>query len=364
MKSFLTTLFSLGLALLAAAQTLPPGTSYVPKTLLNYDYWRDQDKNIGIRDHFASTYLESNHQYQHYLRCLQDWEQDSLWQRAQPDPAVWDVKGLDEQEKAYLKAHYWTDKAFEHYPVVGLSFDQIRQYLFWKTNMLNLAAYEKAGGTGDYFFRIKPPKGWQERGEFPKPFSTSEYVYQTSDATRIFKPFAAFRLPTSAELFAELPLPKKTKRGHAKPDKKLAAWLSSQPKFAFLAYEPAKPNGVPTELREALEFLGIRPVVESDIAKLKKRSDEANLPQMCMQMQLPKELQQRGYIYACDEEELRKIESNPSLNPKNLPIVLFDYKKACNVAWVSDKGRLITLSIASYEERPLCGFRGMMTKTW
>lgn len=343
---------------LAAQTSLPPGMAYVPNTLLNYDYWADQDKNIRISDHYAAQYLESNFQYQWYLRCLKAWGQDSLWQLAQPNPAVWEVKGLTEAQKTYLKENYWTAAEFEHYPVVGLDFEQVRLYLGWKTDMLNLAAYEAAGGKEDYSNGIKV----KQAAGFPQPFNTKEYRYRTNDATRISELFAAFRLPTASELFSELPLPKKTKGKAPTPDKKLLAWLKTQPQFGFLLYEPSKTKAAQSELQLALEALGIRPVVDSDLDKMKKRKDAANLPLLSMEQRFPKEFYKEGFIYVCDEADLKNKQADPNFNPKNLRVVVLDPKKVSTVAWVSEKDKLRSISITNLDERPLCGFRAMMTK--
>ena len=107
----------------------------VPHTLLNYNYWQDMDKNIRISDHFAAKYVESNYQYQCYLRCLAGWGLDAKLLAAQPDPAVWGIASLTAEEQAFLRENYWTAKEFEHYPVVGLGYEQVGRYLAWKTNM-------------------------------------------------------------------------------------------------------------------------------------------------------------------------------------------------------------------------------------
>ncbi|GEM_PF-2704943 len=361
MKTLIASLLLATLSFSVASQsTIPPGMAYIPKTLLNYDYWRDRDQNIRIKDHYAAQYVESNYQYQWYLHCLEAWGLDSLFQLAQPDPTVWEIPQLAPEEQAYLKAKYWTSKEFEHYPVVGLDFEQVRAYLGWKTDMLNLAAYEAAGGEKD--FVVNASKAALTATGFPKQFSTKEYRYQTNDSSQIFGPFAAIRLPTAQELFAELPLPKKTKSGAAKSDKSLLAWLKTQPKFGFLIYAPPKSNGKLTNIEQALEAIGIRPVIASDLDKLNKRRHNANLPLMCWEQHLPKQLYEEGFIYACDEEDLATKQRNPNFNPKNLQVVVFDPNKVATVAWVSDKGKLITLSIANIDERPLCGFRAMMTK--
>lgn len=351
------------LAFWAAAQsTLPPGMAYVPNTLLNYDYWRDRDKNTIVSAHFASKYIESNYQYQWYLRYLKAWGLEKHWQFAQPNPSVWELPNLTFDEQAYLKEYYWTTVEFEHYPVVGLDVEQIRAYLHWKTCMMNLAAYEAAGGTEDFIYNGNDSTAVRSAEGFPKLFSINEYLFRTTDTTRIFEPFAAVRLPIAHELMAELPLPKKIKKGTAKPDKSLMAWLKTQPKFGFLAYEPPKPKGRPTELQKVLESLGVRPVVASDLKQLKKQRDEANLPLVCWQEPLDEKLYKEGFIYVCSEDELKTKQLDPKFNPKNLQVIMFDPKKAGTVSWISDKGKLVTMSISTIEKRPLCGFRGVMTK--
>jgi hypothetical protein len=363
MKTFHTSLLLAAFACSVASQTtIPPGMAYVPNTLLNYDYWRDRDQNIRISDHYAARYVESNLQYRYYLDYLKAWGLEKHWQFAQPDPSIWDMPNLTLNEQAYLKENFWTAKEFQHYPVVGLDYEQVRAYLHWKTCMLNLAAYEAAGGTEDYVYNWKDSTTVRNAEGYPKLFSIKEYLFRTTDSTRIYEPIAPIRLPTAQELFTELPLPKKTKKGTAKPDKKLLAWLKSQPKFAFLTYEPPKTNTRPTDLQQALEALGIRPVIASDLDKLKKRKDFVNLPLLCMEQRLPKHLYTEGFIYACDEEDLKRKQSDPNFNPKNLQVIVFDPKKAGTIAWVSNKGKLVTMSISTIGERPLCGFRGMMTK--
>lgn len=330
---------------------------YVPKTRLNYDYWQDQDKNIYIRDHYSATYLESNYQYQYYLRCLKAWGLDSLWQLAQPDPAVWETVVLTPTERVYLKEHYWTAAEFEHYPVVGLDYNQVRDYFYWKTNMLNLAAYEAAGGTEGFIYRGLTWSGAKPAAGFPDPFSTKEYRYQTNDSTRLIKLFPTIRLPTAQEIFADLPVPKKTKGKAPKADERFMDWLKKQDKFSFLAYDPPKPAKHPTALQQSLERLGIRPVLETDLSKLKQRKDDANLPLLCIQEKIPKAFG----IYVCSEEDLKMMQNDPNFNPNNLKVVVFDPKKAATISWVSHKGRLITVSLSDATKRPLFGFRGTMT---
>ncbi len=330
--------------------TLPPGMVYVPKTKLNYDYWEDKPKARTHAAFYASQYVESNYQYQCYLKCLAAWGLDSQLVAAQPDPTVWKLPGLTADEQAILANEYCTSKEFEHYPVVGLNFTQIVSYLEWKTDMLNLALLTQRGLMANAF----------TSDGIPAKFSTDEYrdTMSVPPAKRLF---ASYWLPMLQTLMSTLPIAAKRTNQKISTDKQFMAWLETQPAFDFLLYKPTK-SGKLSQLQQKLEEMGIRPVADADLKSLKKRKDGVNLPLLTMEQRFSEEVKKQGYVLVTSEKQKNKVAKWPDINGKKLPAILLDPMKVNTATWSIYKGKLISLSIATAQERPLYGFRAVMTK--
>ncbi len=307
---------------------------------------------------YASQYVESNFQYSWYLKCLKAWGQTEALNAAQPNLDIWDIPTLTEEEQAYLKAHYWSSEEFEHYPVVGLNPAQVNAYLEWKTDMLNLAKH--------LYSTKKLKLGKEEivinglQSEVPIPFNTKEYLSRTS--TGNFKPYWATRLPTFQGLMALLPSIGKRTKERVAQDKGLNAWLRKMPEFEFLWYNPKNVKLKNEELRMKLERMGIRPVKASDLKKQAKKKNANLLPLLLLEQRFPLDYYKKGFMMFKSEEELALKKNQPDFNPDGKYVVVFDLKQSATVAYTLNKGKLVSLSIATAEERPLYGFRAVMTK--
>lgn len=93
--------------------------------------------SLKCRSFYISRYEESNEQYLAYLTDLKNYYSESTYLNALPDTLVWQKEKISQSEKTYLTANYLRNPDFAHYPVVGLSPEQIQRYASWKTDRIN-----------------------------------------------------------------------------------------------------------------------------------------------------------------------------------------------------------------------------------
>jgi hypothetical protein len=222
--------------------------------------------------------------------------------------------------------------------------------LEWKTDMLNLALLTQRGLMANAF----------TSDGIPAKFSTDEYrdTMSVPPAKRLF---TSYWLPMLQTLMSTLPIAAKRTNQKISTDKQFIAWLETQPAFDFLLYKPTK-SGKLSQLQQKLEEMGIRPVADADLKSLKKRKDGVNLPLLTMEQRFSEEVKKQGYVLVTSEKQKNKVAKWPDINGKKLPVILLDPMKVNTATWSIYKGKLISLSIATAQERPLYGFRAVMTK--
>jgi hypothetical protein len=105
-------------------QCVPPDMVFVPG-------------NNTIKSFYMGISEEPNINYRVYLKWLKDVFGSSypeMVSKAVPDNSQW-AKAL-EYNDPYVNA-YFTHPAYSYYPVVGLSWVQIQNYLAWRTDRVN-----------------------------------------------------------------------------------------------------------------------------------------------------------------------------------------------------------------------------------
>lgn len=89
---------------------------------------------------YISTTEVSNLEYREFLYSLKQSGQTELYLRCLPDTTVWRRKsGYNEPYVEY----YFRHPAYEHYPVVGVDYDQVTQYCQWLSKLQS----ERVGAT-------------------------------------------------------------------------------------------------------------------------------------------------------------------------------------------------------------------------
>ena len=98
---------------------------------------RERDSNY-CKWFYISKYEETNGSYLAYVNYLKKYYSETTYQKALPDTTVWlRETNLSADEKNMLFTIYFWHPAFEDFPVVGVSPEQITDYARWKTDRLN-----------------------------------------------------------------------------------------------------------------------------------------------------------------------------------------------------------------------------------
>ena len=98
-------------------------------------------RQIAVNSHYVGRYPESNYQYLTYLNSLKDLP-DSIYNQALPQSDYLESIGLEEPEISFFVNEYMFDEKYEMYPIVGLNYNQIKEYFEWKTEELIFAYLE------------------------------------------------------------------------------------------------------------------------------------------------------------------------------------------------------------------------------
>ncbi|MEZ4935622.1 MAG: hypothetical protein R2788_26245 [Saprospiraceae bacterium] len=226
------------------------------KSTIHRDYLRDGDTRIVVSSHYASKYVESNYQYRQYLNFLTEIKNDSLLAAAQPNRGIWDLTNLKNKEKVFLKKNYWSDERFNDYPVLGLNFTQVNNYLKWKSEFLNIAYLIFLGKINNTILDVK---------------NNNKIEQQTKNNIDI--PKESFYFP-SLRLFTFHELATSHQNGGTSShindiDKIFSKWLSKNEQFQFLIYEPKPLILKDSPIYRKINKLGILPVVYSNINNLR-----------------------------------------------------------------------------------------------
>ncbi len=317
-----------------------------PKATLDHDYLRDKDTNITVSSHYAAKYVESNYQYRQYLNYLIENKKDSLLAIAQPNTEIWKDTKLKNHEKEYLKQHYWVDKIFDGYPVLGLDYYQIDNYLRWKTKILN-GAYQLFLGNinleyleSNEFDIIKElkadPEKWKKLGFFP-----------------------FLRLP----IFHELAVSHQFggRQSHVNDiDKPFSKWLSENKKFRFLVYEPEPYLLVSPSIHKKLNKLGIVPVTYSNI---NNRRDDVNYRQYEMVLywaSFLKDMPEKNIVLV--DREDRSLDGIEKEIKKGFKIIYLDRDEMLSVNFTYKNKKIRKAKLKQIGMNPFFAFRTCMTR--
>lgn len=211
-----------------AQKQYSPYMQYVEKTIVHFE---DNNKTFTntVYKHFTAPYAESNLQYQEYLDFLKNNQLDSLFLKAQPNKNIWESIDLSEKDKKYLMNNYWTSKEFQHYPILGLSFEQIHYYLKWKTELLTSA------------YSLRKNKTIEE----------------------IKKNTASYRVPTLMEAISNY----QVKQNNNRKEK----WLKEL-QYYNIAYQPKKVKASKKSIHRRLEKVGVLSVIRTDFKSMSHKN--------------------------------------------------------------------------------------------
>jgi len=100
--------------------------------------WNNNLRRVTVSSFRIDQYEVSNRQYRTYIKWLESvfipMKKDSIVKAALPDTLVWRT---DLSYNEPMVEGYFRNKAFNDYPVVGVSWDQANAYCRWRTDRAN-----------------------------------------------------------------------------------------------------------------------------------------------------------------------------------------------------------------------------------
>jgi sulfatase modifying factor 1 len=163
--------------------------------------WNNNLRRVTVSSFRIDQYEVSNRQYRTYIKWLESvflpMKKDSMVKAALPDTLVWRT---DLSYNEPMVEGYFRNKAFNDYPVVGVSWEQANAYCRWRTDRANEKTLIKYG-------LIDPKKPYI--GKLETNNSIVDTSKKTAPTTSKGKPknknlgdyvlIPDFRLPTEAE---------------------------------------------------------------------------------------------------------------------------------------------------------------------
>lgn len=104
-----------------------------------YDTIRTISKKFALNPFFILDHEITNSEYRNFITDTStDFFQTNNVTRAYvyPDTTVWEIGNEEDQQPTY-KDYYFQHKAYDNFPVVGVSFYQAKQYCKWQERILN-----------------------------------------------------------------------------------------------------------------------------------------------------------------------------------------------------------------------------------
>lgn len=162
--------------------------------------WNNNLRRVTVSSFRIDQYEVSNRQYRSYVKWLENvfipLRRDSIVKAALPDTTVWRA---DLAYNEPMVQGYFRNKAFNDYPVVGVSWEQANAYCRWRTDRANEKTLIKYG----LIDPKKPYLGKMEAGNNKADTSKSTAAKAKSKPkARNFDDYVLipdFRLPTEAE---------------------------------------------------------------------------------------------------------------------------------------------------------------------
>lgn len=110
--------------------------------------------------YYCAKYETSNEEWKEYCKATSE-------KNALPDSNVWLFNATYNKP---LVENYYRHPAFNKYPVVGVSYTQVQDFLKWKTDNMN-KILEKAGIEQKVEFRLPTQEEWEELAKAQKKSS-------------------------------------------------------------------------------------------------------------------------------------------------------------------------------------------------
>ncbi len=177
--------------------------------------WNNVQRTVTVNSFYMDQYEVTNRDWKEYLHWLSLVFSGSpeIQKAALPDTTVW------QRALAYndpFTEHYFRHAAYDLYPVVGVSWEQIQDYCEWRTDRVNEKLLADAGiiempdfaamgnsDTVDVAFQVFNTRKYQMRGDY-QPSEGKNPMRDAYDNVRktdyndgILMP--SYRLPTEAE---------------------------------------------------------------------------------------------------------------------------------------------------------------------
>ena len=252
MKKVLLIYFGLILCNTLYSQRIsPPNMVYFPKSTLGKNFSKKNDnRKWSVANFYASQYVESHFQYRQYLLYLKNNKLDSLYKTAQPNTNIWGNSKLSNADVVFLKNNYWTNEIFDDYPILGLNYFQIKNYLEWKSILLDSANLIYLNKADSNFLKNNLSNKTSNINEKTVPLKNLHiHSYNCGDPIRI----AVLHQYGYRNKKPEIPV-----------NKGFLEWLYKNTKYKNLTYQPKREHNKNTPIFNKLKKINIHPVNMSD----------------------------------------------------------------------------------------------------
>ena len=163
--------------------------------------WNNNLRRVTVSSFRIDQYEVSNKQYRNYIKWLErvfiPLGKDSIVKAALPDTLVWRT---DLAYNEPMVEGYFRNRAFDDYPVVGVSWEQANAYCRWRTDRANektLIQYGLIDPTKPYIGKMETKNSLVDSNKTAVTFTPTTRVRTKNLGDYVLIP--DFRLPTEAE---------------------------------------------------------------------------------------------------------------------------------------------------------------------
>jgi formylglycine-generating enzyme required for sulfatase activity len=163
--------------------------------------WNNNLRRVTVSSFRIDQYEVSNRQYRNYVKWLErvfiPLGKDSIVKAALPDTLVWRA---DLAYNEPMVEGYFRNKAFNDYPVVGVSWEQANAYCRWRTDRANektLIKYGLIDPTKPYIGKMEASNSLVDSNKKSTPIPPKAKAKNKNLDDYVLIP--DFRLPTEAE---------------------------------------------------------------------------------------------------------------------------------------------------------------------